>query len=51
MSKSLTFGKNDEELIKKVEKYQHENQIPNFTEAVRKLLKFALKISDAEKEN
>lgn len=51
MSKGVTFGKSDVELIKKVTKYQHENEIPNFTGAVRKLLNFALKMSEVGKEN
>jgi hypothetical protein len=51
MNKGVTFGKNDTELVKKVTKYQHENEIPNFTEAVRKLLNLALKISEVGKEN
>ena len=50
MNKGITFGKNDVELIEKIIKYQHEKEISNFTETVRKLVKIALKIAEAEKE-
>lgn len=50
MNKGVTFGKNDAELIEKIIRYQHEKEMPNFTEAVRKLVRIALKITEAEKE-
>ncbi len=45
----VTFGKNDEELVDMIKKYQHENEIPNFTEAVRRLLKLALQVEKIRK--
>lgn len=43
-AKSVSFGKADKELVDMVEKYQHEKEIQNFTEAVRRLLKLALQV-------
>lgn len=42
--KSFTFAKKDAELLKKVEKYQNDNNIDNLTETIRQLLKYALDI-------
>ncbi len=44
MSKSVTFGKHDEELITLIQKFQHKNEIASFTEAVRQLCRLALEI-------
>lgn len=50
MNKGVTLGKNDAGLIEKIIKYQHEKEIPNFTETVRKLEKISLETAEAEKK-
>ena len=47
MSKTVTFTNKDEELIKRITKFQHVKEIPSFTEAVRVLCREAL---DAKKQ-
>lgn len=50
--KTVSLGTDkDQELIVRLEKYQSENKIKDFTETVRRLLNLALKYSDIQKEN
>jgi hypothetical protein len=46
MSKSITFGEKDKELIKEIEKYQKLHDMPSFVETVRSLCKSGLKINE-----
>lgn len=49
MSRSVTFGERDKELIKKIEAYQREKDIHYFVEAVRQLCEKALKFNEITK--
>ncbi len=49
--KSFTFAKKDAELLKKIERYQDDNNIDTLTETVRQLLKYALDIKELDKNN
>lgn len=51
MSKGVSFGKNDEELIKLIEEYQHKNMLPSFVEAVRRLCKLAINFEKMREKN
>ena len=42
MGKKIEFRDNDKELISKIEKYQKENNIKHFVEAVRQLCRNGL---------
>lgn len=46
---SFNFAKKDEEILKKVQQYQKDNNIDTFAEAVRQLLKYALDIKELNK--
>lgn len=42
MTKNVTFGVQDEKLIRRIEKYRQETGLPTFVAAVRKLCMDAL---------
>lgn len=46
MSKNVTFGEKDSELIKKIEIYQKEQRLPSFVEAVRILCGKGLQVNE-----
>lgn len=46
MTKRVTFGEKDSELIKKIETYQKEQGLPSFIEAVRILCKKGLQFNE-----
>lgn len=37
MSRGVTFGEKDQELIEKIEEYQHAKKLKSFVDAVREL--------------
>ena len=49
MSKSVSFNDKDEELIKRIEKYQQENNIRHFIDAIRDLCDVALTFKEISK--
>lgn len=48
--KSVSFRKQDKELIEEIKLYQHKHQIDSFTEAVRRLCGAAIKIDKINNE-
>ena len=48
--KGVSFGERDRELVEKIEEYQHEEHLPSFTEAVRRLCELGLKFHKVENE-
>lgn len=46
MAKGMSFTDKDSELVKKIEKFQHTQELPSFTEAVRVLCEKGLAMSD-----
>lgn len=46
MSKHVTFGEKDLELIQKIELFQKEQEIPTFIEAVRILCKKGIQVTE-----
>lgn len=46
MSKKVSFGEKDSELIKKIEDFQKTQELPAFIEAVRALCKKGLQVSE-----
>ena len=51
MSKKVTFGERDLELIQKIETYQKEQNLPSFIEAVRILCKKGLQVNELISQN
>ena len=51
MTKKVTFGERDLELIKKIETYQKGRGLPSFIEAVRILCNKGLKFNELISEN
>ncbi len=49
MSKGMTFGDRDAQLIRKIVAYQNEKGISSFAEAVRQLCEKALKFNEITK--
>ncbi len=46
MSKNVSFGEKDRELIKEIEKFQKIQELPTFIEAVRILCKKGLQVRE-----
>lgn len=49
MSKQVRFTENDKELLKQIEALQKAQELPSFVEAVRRLCKNGLRMSDVVK--
>ena len=49
MAQHVTFTDNDDELIKAIRLFQKEQELPSFVEAVRRLCKNGLRMSDVVK--
>ena len=49
MSKKISFTDKDKELIKLIQLFQKEQELPSFIEAVRRLCKNGLRMSDVVK--
>ncbi len=50
MPKRISFTDNDKELIWQIEKFRETQKLPSFTEAVRRLCKYGLSMSDVAKD-
>ena len=50
MSKKVCFTDKDDDLLRQVEKFRKDQELPSFIEAVRRLLKYGLNMDDAVKK-
>ncbi len=50
MARGIHFNDKDEPLIKKIEAYQRDKELPSFVEAVRQLCRISLKSEEYKKD-